>query len=114
MVIDAGAATPIGLAGALPALTHPLWLAWDIGVGLCSSVIPYVTDQLAMARLPRATFALMLGLLPAAATVIGLAILTQVPNPGRPRRDQTGHLRHRGTPGQTRDPGREERGATRT
>jgi inner membrane transporter RhtA len=42
-------------------------------------VIPYVTDQLAMARLPRATFALMLALLPAAATVIGLVILDQVP-----------------------------------
>lgn len=26
-----------------------------IGVGVSSSVIPYVTDQLAMARLPRAT-----------------------------------------------------------
>jgi inner membrane transporter RhtA len=48
-------------------------------VGICSSVIPYVTDQLAMARLPRATFALMLALLPAAATVIGLLVLGQVP-----------------------------------
>jgi inner membrane transporter RhtA len=44
-------------------------------------VIPYVTDQLAMARLPRATFALMLALLPAAATVIGLVVLGQVPTP---------------------------------
>ena len=48
-------------------------------VGLCSSVIPYVTDQLAMARLPRATFALMLAILPATATVIGLVVLGQVP-----------------------------------
>ena len=46
---------------------------------MCSSVIPYVTDQLAMARLPRANFALMLALLPAAAAVIGLIILGQVP-----------------------------------
>ncbi len=59
--------------------THPAWLAWGIGVGVCSSVIPYVTDQLAMARLPRATFALMLALLPAAATVIGLVALGQMP-----------------------------------
>ena len=44
------------------------WLAGASASGLCSSVIPYVTDQLAMARLPRATFALMLALLPAAAT----------------------------------------------
>ncbi|HEY7881894.1 MAG TPA: EamA family transporter [Streptosporangiaceae bacterium] len=73
------AATPFGLAGALPAFSHPAWLLWGAGVGLCSSVIPYVTDQLAMARLPRATFALMLALLPAAATVIGLVVLGQVP-----------------------------------
>jgi inner membrane transporter RhtA len=79
MLIAAVVAAPAGLAGAVPALTHPLWLLWGIGVGVCSSVIPYVTDQLAMARLPRATFALMLALLPVAATVIGLVILGQVP-----------------------------------
>jgi inner membrane transporter RhtA len=79
MLIAAVAATPFGIGGVLPAFTHPLWLVWGIGVGLCSSVIPYVTDQLAMARLPRATFALMLALLPAAATAIGLLVLGQVP-----------------------------------
>ena len=73
------AATPFGLAAALPTFSHPAWLLWGAGVGLCSSVVPYVTDQLAMARLPRATFALMLALLPAAATVIGLVVLRQVP-----------------------------------
>lgn len=77
MLIAAAAATPIGIAGALPAFTHPLWLAWGVGVGVCSSVIPYVTDQLAMARLPRATFALMLAVLPAGAA--GFAVLGQVP-----------------------------------
>jgi inner membrane transporter RhtA len=79
MIIAAAAATPLGLAPAVPAFTHPVWLLWGIGVGVCSSVIPYVTDQLAMARLPRATFSLMLALLPAAATVIGLIVLAQVP-----------------------------------
>jgi inner membrane transporter RhtA len=44
-------------------------------------VIPYVADQLAMARLPRATFALMLAILPATATVIGLLVLGQIPTP---------------------------------
>ena len=34
-----------------------------------------------MARLPRATFSLMLALLPASATVIGLVVLGQVPTP---------------------------------
>jgi inner membrane transporter RhtA len=79
MLIAAVVATPFTVGAAAPAFTHPVWLAWGIGVGICSSVIPYVTDQLAMARLSRATFALMLSLLPAVATVIGLLVLAQVP-----------------------------------
>jgi inner membrane transporter RhtA len=79
MLVAAAVATPFGIVPAALAFAHPAWLAWGIGVGVCSSVIPYVTDQLAMARLPRATFALMLALLPAAATVIGLIVLHQVP-----------------------------------
>jgi inner membrane transporter RhtA len=54
-------------------------LAAAAGVGVCSSVIPYVADQLAMARLARATYALMVSLLPATATVIGVLVLTQIP-----------------------------------
>jgi inner membrane transporter RhtA len=79
MIIAALVAMPFGIGEALPAFVHPSWLLWGIAVGLCSSVIPYVADQLAMARLPRATFALMLALLPATATVIGLVVLGQVP-----------------------------------
>jgi inner membrane transporter RhtA len=79
MLIAAVAATPWGLGGALPAFRHPFLLLAGIGVGVCSSVIPYVTDQLAMARLPRATFSLMLALLPVFATVIGALVLRQIP-----------------------------------
>jgi inner membrane transporter RhtA len=79
MLVAAVAATPLGFAAALPVFTHPAWLAWGIGVGVCSSVIPYVMDQLAMARLPRATFALMLALLPAFATITGAVVLGQIP-----------------------------------
>src|SRR3989440_10004841 len=67
--------TPIGITGALPAMAQPLLLLAGIGVGICSSVIPYVSDQLAMARLPRATFALLLFLLPASAALIGILVL---------------------------------------
>jgi inner membrane transporter RhtA len=79
MLIAAVAATPWGLGGALPAFRHPVLLLAGAGVGVCSSVIPYVTDQLAMARLPRATFSLMLALLPVFATVIGAIVLGQLP-----------------------------------
>lgn len=71
--------TPIGITGALPAISKPLLLLAGIGVGICSLVIPYVSDQLAMARLPRATFALLLSLLPASAAIIGIVVLRQIP-----------------------------------
>jgi inner membrane transporter RhtA len=79
MAIAAVTATPWGLGGALPAFRHPVLLLAGAGVGVCSSVIPYVADQLAMARLSRATFSLMMALLPVFATVIGAIVLRQVP-----------------------------------
>jgi inner membrane transporter RhtA len=81
MLVAAVAATPAGLGPAAAAFSHPLLLLAGAGVGVCSSVIPYVTDQLAMARLPRATFALMLALLPVFATIIGAIVLAQIPTP---------------------------------
>jgi inner membrane transporter RhtA len=80
MLIAAVVVTPIGGWEVLPALADPVALMAGVGVGLCSSVIPYVSDQLAMRRLPRATYALMVALLPATATVIGIVVLAQVPS----------------------------------
>ena len=79
MLIAAVAIGPAGIAAATVAFTRPLLLGAGCGVGICSSVIPYVTDQLAMARLPRAAFALLMSLLPASATVIGVIVLHQLP-----------------------------------
>jgi len=79
MLIAAVAATPIGGWSAAHAFLDPVALAAGIGVGVTSSVIPYVCDQLAMARLPRATYSLLVSLLPATATVIGIIVLTQIP-----------------------------------
>jgi inner membrane transporter RhtA len=80
MLIAAVAITPIGGFGAARALLDPVALGAGIGVGLASSVIPYVCDQLAMARLKRATYSLMVSLLPATATVIGILVLRQIPS----------------------------------
>jgi inner membrane transporter RhtA len=71
---------PIGVVQAAHAFSHPILILAGIGVGISSSVIPYVCDQLAMARLSRATFALMLALLPACATIIGALVLRQIPS----------------------------------
>jgi len=70
---------PIGLMQALDAFGAPLLVLAGIAVGICSSVIPYVCDQLAMSRLPRASFAFLLALLPATATIIGAIVLQQIP-----------------------------------
>jgi inner membrane transporter RhtA len=72
--------SPIGLSGAAHAFGDPVAILAGIGVGISSSVIPYVFDQLAMARLPRATYALFVALLPATATVIGVVVLRQLPS----------------------------------
>jgi inner membrane transporter RhtA len=82
MLIAAVAVAPVGLADAAVAFGRPALLAAAVGVGICSSVVPYVCDQLALARLPRATFALLLSLLPATATVVGLIVLAQRPGAG--------------------------------
>jgi len=58
MLIAAVVVTPIGGWEVMPALTDPVALLAGIGVGLSSSVIPYVSDQLA----------------------IGIVVLAQVPS----------------------------------
>lgn len=71
---------PIGFLQALEAFGAPQLILAGIGVGISSSVIPYVCDQLAMSRLPRASFAFLLALLPATATIIGVVVLRQIPS----------------------------------
>jgi inner membrane transporter RhtA len=79
MLIAAIAITPIGGVAAAPAVMVPVALAAGAGVGITSSVIPYVCDQMAMARLPRATYSIMVSLLPATAVIVGILVLGQMP-----------------------------------
>jgi inner membrane transporter RhtA len=81
MLVAAVVVTPVAGWAALPAFADPVALAAGVGVGVCSSVVPYVFDQLAMARLPRASYALLVSLLPATACAAGLLVLAQVPSP---------------------------------
>ncbi len=80
MLIALVVVTPLAGWATLPAIGDPVALLAGAGVGICSSVIPYVCDQLAMAQLTRAAYALMVALLPATATVIGIIVLGQVPS----------------------------------
>jgi inner membrane transporter RhtA len=80
MLVASLAITPIGGWSVAPALLDPVAIGAGIGVGITSSVIPYVCDQLAMTRLSRATYSLMISLLPATATVVGIVVLAQIPS----------------------------------
>jgi inner membrane transporter RhtA len=80
MLVASIAVTPIGLGSALGALLDLKLVLAGAGVGVCSSVIPYISDQFAMARLSKATFGLMLSLLPATACLVGIVVLRQIPS----------------------------------
>jgi inner membrane transporter RhtA len=79
MALGALVLAPFLISEAVPALTDVRLLAASIAVGLASSVVPYVLEQVAMRRLPRARFALLLALLPATAAIVGAVVLGQVP-----------------------------------
>lgn len=80
MLVAFVAVSPVGAGGAARAFGDPVALAAGVGVGVASSVVPYVLDQLAMARLARATYALLVALLPAIAAVVGAIVLAQLPS----------------------------------
>ncbi|MDP9400965.1 MAG: EamA family transporter [Actinomycetota bacterium] len=79
MVIGAAGLAPALAPAAVPALASPALLGACLLVGLASSVVPYALEQVAMSRLPRARFALLLSLLPATAAIVGAIVLGQVP-----------------------------------
>jgi len=79
MAIGAAGLAPALVSSAVPALVSPPLLAACLLVGVASSVLPYALEQIAMRRLPRARFALLLALLPATAAIVGAAVLGQVP-----------------------------------
>ncbi|WP_219416855.1 EamA family transporter [Pseudonocardia nigra] len=81
-VVAAVALCPLLLVGGpdgVGALADPLVLLLAVGVGVLSSVVPYVLDQIVLRRVGQARFAVLLALLPATATVVGLIALAQVP-----------------------------------
>ena len=51
-----------------------------IAMGVLTSVVPYMLDQVTIRRLDMATFALLNALLPASATLVGLLALRQIPS----------------------------------
>ena len=80
LAIGAFALAPIFVWHAGPAFAHVGTLFRAIVVAVASTAVPYSLEQLAMRRLPRQRFAMMLALLPATATLMGLVVLGQLPS----------------------------------
>ncbi len=81
MAVGTVAIAPLAAAPAVESAGHGAVLLLAVGAGLLSSVIPYALDQVLLRRLSRGAFALLLSMLPATATVMGLVLLRQVPQP---------------------------------
>lgn len=80
MVVAALVYAPLGAGHMGSILTDWTLIATMVAVGVLSSVLPYVIDQVVMHRVPAATFALLNSLLPATSLVVGVIMLGQVPN----------------------------------
>ena len=80
-MLAAAVAIHAGGARGRPRLSPPLRSCWRaLESGVTSSVIPYICDRSAMARLPRATPTRFSSrYLPATATAIGIVVLGQIP-----------------------------------
>ncbi|MGN8244552.1 EamA family transporter [Cellulomonas soli] len=71
---------PVFAVSAGPVL-HDAWLAAVLlAIAVCSSVVPYALEQVVLRRVPPATFAILLALLPATAAVVGAVMLRQWPH----------------------------------
>jgi inner membrane transporter RhtA len=81
MAVGVVAIAPLAAAPALESAGHGAVMLLAVGAGLLSSALPYALDQVLLRRLSRGSFALLLSLLPATATVMGLVLLRQVPQP---------------------------------
>ena len=81
MAVGVVAIAPLAAAPALESAGHGAVMLLAVGAGLLSSALPYALDQVLLRRLSRGAFALLLSLLPATATVMGLVLLRQVPQP---------------------------------
>ncbi|MGW1729122.1 EamA family transporter [Streptomyces sp. NPDC002306] len=77
MGVGALVSLPAGVLAAGSALVQPVSLGLGAAVALLSSVFPYTLELLALRRLHKATFAVLMSLAPAVAATAGFLVLDQ-------------------------------------
>ncbi|MER7412666.1 EamA family transporter [Streptomyces cacaoi] len=77
MGVAALVSAPLGLFSAGTALLDPVTLGLGAAVAVLSSGLPYTLELFALRRLPAATFAVLMSLMPVAATTAGFLVLGQ-------------------------------------
>nr|WP_151480118.1 EamA family transporter [Streptomyces albicerus] len=68
---------PLGLVESGAKLLNPTTIALGAAVAILSSVLPYTLELLALRRLPASTFAVLMSLEPAVASIAGFLVLSQ-------------------------------------
>lgn len=81
MTIGAIVVVPIGIVSAGAPIFRPGVLGLGAAVAVLSTAIPYTFELLALRRLPASTFAILMSLGPAIASLIGFLVLHQVLTP---------------------------------
>ncbi|MDT0378098.1 EamA family transporter [Streptomyces sp. DSM 42041] len=77
MVVAALLSAPLGVLSAGGALLDPVVLGLGAAVAVLSSGIPYTLELFALRRLPKSTFAVLMSLMPVAASAAGFLVLDQ-------------------------------------
>ncbi|MFF3643932.1 DMT family transporter [Streptomyces sp. NPDC002564] len=77
MAVAAVLFLPLGITAAGAKLVDPGTVALGAAVAVMSSVLPYTLELLALRRLPAHTFAILMSLEPAIASVAGFLVLSQ-------------------------------------
>ncbi|TDC97512.1 EamA family transporter [Actinomadura sp. 7K507] len=77
-IVGTAAILPLGVAEGGAQMLDPRLLLIGLGVGLLSSVIPYTLELDALRRMPTRVFGVLMSLEPAAAALVGMALLGEL------------------------------------
>ncbi|MBE1536118.1 EamA family transporter [Actinomadura algeriensis] len=77
-IVGTAVVLPLGVAEGGAEMLDPRLLLIGLGVGLLSSVIPYSLELEALRRMPARVFGILMSLEPAAAALVGVALLGEI------------------------------------